>query len=338
MGHRANLVLVEDGNYRLFYCHWCAITIPSDIFWGPHYAIPFVQTQQKMEADESGWLDEIWSEGGVLVDSDRRHVLVYGGDGLHYDIPLRRLYMELLRLAWPGWTAKWAFDGITEIAEYVGYDIPESDLLGEDDSIQLDPPEEKHEVDTIGSFIFEDDSLRLFALPQFGPSELLKAGPPLIEAAKDRPGFESLKLAEWLKPGAFPVGGFHVDVPSKQIVYWSASSHDKLRRMQAAWPGWDVRWLEDRYEEHLALTRGKLIFPSYAVDDLLPKLERQLLGDSSHAIKFFQALIGRMSEEGKDMQVNPSALGDQPQEITVAVRKQLFDDLVERWKSGQSGN
>ncbi len=331
MGHRANLVLVEGGSYRLYYCHWCAKSIPNDIFWGPHYAIPFINTQQSVNNDESGWLDEVWAEGGLLVDSDRRYLLLYGGEDLKYDIRLRRVYLGLLQLAWPDWTIEWAHDGIAEIARYVGVQIPET--RDDVNPATLEAPQEKEWVSFIGSFVLEDGALRLFPLGYFASSEALLTGPGLLEDARQRPGFESLQLDDWLKPNDFPAGGFHIDVPKRQIVYWSAHDPDQLQHIQGAWPGWDVRWLEDRYEDHLALTGGKLIFPAYAVGDLLARLEGMLLSDSSHAINAFLSFIQRMSEEGKDMQINPNALSDQPQEITVAVRKQLFDDLLEQWKA-----
>lgn len=77
MGQRANLILVEGREYQLFYSHWCANTLPRDLFWGPEHAVAFIRIQRAV--DDSGWLDEVWAEGGAVVDLDRKHFLLYGG-------------------------------------------------------------------------------------------------------------------------------------------------------------------------------------------------------------------------------------------------------------------
>lgn len=69
MGQRANLILVEAGKYQLFYSHWCANTLPRDLFWGPDHAQAFIRIQRPV--GDSGWLDDVWAEGGAILDIDR---------------------------------------------------------------------------------------------------------------------------------------------------------------------------------------------------------------------------------------------------------------------------
>ena len=66
MGHRANLIIVENETYTLYYSHWCVNTITRDPFWGPDHAIRFFRAQR--EVDESGWLDDVRAEGGAVID------------------------------------------------------------------------------------------------------------------------------------------------------------------------------------------------------------------------------------------------------------------------------
>jgi hypothetical protein len=63
MGQRANLVIVRPDGYELFYSHWCANTLPRDLFWGPEHAERFIRMQRPAGHDE--WLDTIWAEGGA---------------------------------------------------------------------------------------------------------------------------------------------------------------------------------------------------------------------------------------------------------------------------------
>jgi hypothetical protein len=106
MGQRANLIIAGPEGYDLYYSHWRANTLPTDLFWGPEYAQAFVRIQRPV--DQDGWLDTIWSEGGAVIDTARRTLLLYGGEDILYDVPLRRMYLELLQTVWANWTIRWA--------------------------------------------------------------------------------------------------------------------------------------------------------------------------------------------------------------------------------------
>ncbi|GIP11396.1 hypothetical protein P4H94_06290 [Paenibacillus macerans] len=56
MGQRANLIIVRNNYYELYYSHWCANTLPKDLFWGEQHAVKFIEMQKQVE--ESGWLDD----------------------------------------------------------------------------------------------------------------------------------------------------------------------------------------------------------------------------------------------------------------------------------------
>ena len=92
MGHRANLIVVRAGGYDLYYSHWAANTLPRDLFWGPAHALAFARAQRP--ADD--WLDDVWAEGGAVIDPGARVLRLFGGEDLASDVPLRRLYLRLL--------------------------------------------------------------------------------------------------------------------------------------------------------------------------------------------------------------------------------------------------
>ncbi len=338
MGHRANLVIVNDASsYELYYCHWCANHIPHDVFWGPQYALSYIGQQQTVS--ENHWLDEIWAEGGVLVDLTRQNLLLYGGESLMFDIPLRRLYLELLSIVWDGWAIIWAHDGIGEIAEDVGLD--RRDFFKRDDEfytdpLSLNPPREKKYTSIVGSVVFEDQSLRLFPLNGLRVSEYLGYGCDyLVEAARSNPGVDHLSLHEWLESAEFPLGGFHVDVGQKRLTFWSADDPGVEDLIIELYRGWDLIWLHDGYEAQIALTRGKLMFPSPSTDALLKNLESILMSDYSGGLDSFLRLIDEKSKAGHDIQINPNALREDPQKIAADLKRQIFDQAVATWKQKQ---
>ena len=48
-------------------------------------------------------------------------LLFYGGADVLHDVPLRRVYLQMLGRVWHGWQIAWAFEGIADVADYVGY-------------------------------------------------------------------------------------------------------------------------------------------------------------------------------------------------------------------------
>src|SRR5262245_59489595 len=119
MGQRANLILIEGDKQTIYYNHWCANTLDKDLFWGPDFATSFFRIQR--EVYETGGLDDVWAEGGAILDRDNNVLLLFGGGDLRYDVPIRRVWLQMLRRVWQGWEIRWAYEGIADMADYVGY-------------------------------------------------------------------------------------------------------------------------------------------------------------------------------------------------------------------------
>lgn len=278
MGHRANLIVVRGGRYDLRYSHWAANTLTEDLFWGPEHAIAFTEAQPAAGTD---WLDDVWAEGGSVIDIDRRAFLLFGGADMLYNVPLCRFYLALLGEAWRGWSVEWADEGIADLADAVGY--PRERVLSRKPDVitspDLRPPENPDWLEFVGcvagSVRLGDGSLRLFPLTG-DPEGYLMGGPALAEAAAAQPGMDRLALAEWTS--SFPYGGFHLDLRSSRLDYWTSKDHPGIpARIAALWPGWKVTWLRDRYEGQLAACDGLLSFPQRTTGDLFDHLRSMLL-------------------------------------------------------------
>lgn len=191
MGQRANLIILHNKSYELYYSHWCANTLPNDLFWGEQYAIPYIRMQKKV--NESNWLDDVWAEGGVVVDLDQRNLLLYGGEDILYDIPLRNLFLQLMKVLWQGWTIEWALEGIAAMAAYVGYPVEKVIAVREQGNVicTLAPPEEKSWTDLIASVAFSSTEVLLFPLSGEVESILL-TGPSLIDRIDKANGYFTL--------------------------------------------------------------------------------------------------------------------------------------------------
>ena len=328
MGQRANLVIVQYGKYELFYTHWAANTLTRDLFWSPEFATAFIQMQRKV--NESGWLDDVWAEGGAVVDWDNKVFLLFGGEDILWDVPLRRIYLKLLSFVWKGWRIRWAYEGIADIAEYVNY--PRSKVLSKSDSeasnYQYDfaPPKEKSWTDVVGSVVYQDKFIGLFPL-ESDIEYLLYSGLQLVSTAENQRQFalEELILDRWIKE--FPQGGFHLDLSSQTLEFWIASETiDIISQIEQYWSGWKIIFHRDRFEFQEEKTKGKLCFPKVEDLVLIKNLEDILLrGEGNSPVDRLLEISEKDRQVGKKVEINPWALRDDRLELNIDRKKEILN-------------
>ena len=119
LGHRANYVIIENGQAQIFFSRWGAVTIPSVLLSGPERTLAYIR---QLTPDES-LLDDIWAEGGVLVNIDTQRALFWGGVSISMHPYLRRPLLAALRVLWPGWSIDWAMFGVADLARNCGWDV-----------------------------------------------------------------------------------------------------------------------------------------------------------------------------------------------------------------------
>lgn len=328
MGHRANLLLVDESGYELYYCHWCATSLVHALFWGPEFAVRYIrQTQQTNE-----WLNTVWAEGGAVLDTHRKRLLLYGGEDVLFDIPLRRVYLELLELMWEGWQVEWAYDGIVDMAAYVGYPgekVLQPPLDFSSGSITLPPPQEPDWINTIASIRLEDGTIRIMPLELMLDS-ILPYGEHLVSALKRDAELEQFSLAS--TGASFPTGGLHIDEGEKTLFFWSAYEDNLLKRIESDWEGWKIEWLKDNYETHIALTENRIKLETPSTEELLSSLKSIMLRESTSYVDTFLDILKHHPKKGYTGTINPDALQDNPQQVAVEIRERMFDEVVARWK------
>ncbi len=336
MGQRANLVIVNETGYDVYYCHWCANSLEASIFWGPEIAIKFVQ-QQTPNAD---WLDTTWSEGCVLVDTQHKVLLINGGEDILYDIPLRRLYMELLKIVWQGWMVQWAKDDLLDIADYLG--LPRSDFTG-NKSKKRDVDESWLDISNskwpdslpinIGSIRQLDGTIQIFPVWKRSHYDIIPSDLDLVKALERHEGY-----SEWTYPrDIFPNFGFHVDISQKRVSLWVSNYPGLVERNQELWDGWEIEWLGDNFEKHIELTKNRLELPpiQHTEEDILA-LSKILLREEYNPLEAIDILQQHAKEKGWSFEVNPHAFTHNPLEMNVDRRKIIFAKAIQSWRESQS--
>lgn len=247
MGNRANIVVVEDQDWRLYYAHWAGGRILDALVGGPELARRYVQTLRPCAKNE--WVNPVWADGGALIDFDRRRVLFFGDtvmDGMNE----RRAALAVLGEVWSGFEIGWAYDGTVELAGYVGAELPPYEW---DRKPNVRLARGGNHMCHLVSVVGEGGQLRMWPLWW----HLSKAwhGPALIDMLPGR-GVTTLKL------GKIPEGGCHIDIPGKRLGAWqTADTMGFFQALPDLWPGWQVECWDDRYDEHVRSCAGALRLP-----------------------------------------------------------------------------
>ncbi|NSB14524.1 hypothetical protein [Clostridium beijerinckii] len=326
MGQRANIIFVTKDSYELYYNHWCGNTIYRDLFWGVEHALSFIKEQKKVDK-ENGWLNEAWAEGGAVVDTHRKVLLIYAGEDLRYEIPLRRMYLKLLAQVWKGWDIRWANEGIADLAEYVGY--PKESLLEEYEEEECNPsfdmPLEKDDMDVIGSVTFDKNETLIFPLHGYA-EEYLFNGKESLNAINRSNGHKELKLLEWNTN--FPVGGFHIDVVNRSVSFWTATDcPGLLYKLKPKWTGWKLNWAYDKFETQIEALNKKIDFYIPTEESLLNRLRSMLLQEYKNRIDLCLLFADRMAKGGKKVEVNPWLLESKTLNMDKNIKEHIFDSL-----------
>ncbi|MEB3983560.1 hypothetical protein OQ968_20115 [Mycobacterium sp. 663a-19] len=243
MGNRANLVIVKDQDWQLYYSHWAGCRILDALIGGPELALRYIQSLRRCGKDE--WTDPLWADGGAVVDLDRRRLLFFG-DELMVDMAERRAVMTVLAAIWPAYEIGWAYDGTVELAGYVGAEL-RCHTSGTEAPVEL---EQQNRLCHLVSVVDDTGKVRMWPL-QWDVSPAWH-GPGLIRKLPGR-GVRSLTRSR------IPLGGVHIDIARKTLGAWqTADAMGVFKALPGLWSGWQTECWEDRFEEQ-ALRCGRAL-------------------------------------------------------------------------------
>lgn len=247
MGNRANMVVVENGDWTLYDAHWVGDRTLDVVAFGSEYAVRFIRAHDVAEA---GWADPASAVGGVLVDLDRRRMLFFGEE-LAVTMDERRAILSVLPHTWPGYEVGWAYGGTDELVDYVGDErYWERGRSG----VRLHRVYNQSDLCHVLSVVHPEHGLRLMPLT-WGYSAAWRGS----ELASSLP----YKGATKMRRTMIPESGVHIDVGRRVVGVWATSEARGLfDLMPELWPGWWTECWDDRYEEQVARCGGALRVPA----------------------------------------------------------------------------
>lgn len=284
--------LVGDKTY---YDKWGANDINEWLFWGPQVLGPYLRV---LGPPTDFDLDDV-AFGGFALFPEEERLLWFGGDPTDYCPFHCRLYLKLMRAAWPSkWTIEWAGRGLRTLAESVGRTPPQEmlhpafrecrDLYKK--QFRLLGEEKFSNRMTLGavSVQYLSGEMALFPIHDGDVTEsYLWAGPDeIINALSQRLPRKFVEFPLGQDEPAGTYGGFHLDFQRKVLGHWSHdASIDSIPR--EAWPDWTIIDWEERFEKHVQITQGKLQVVYPPLEDLLTHMERFLVAEDPTDCKTF---------------------------------------------------
>lgn len=247
MGNRANLVIVEDGDWDLYYAHWAGCRMLDALAFGADHALRYIRAHRLCPKDE--WTDPLWVDGGALVDVDRRRLLFFG-DELMTSMSERRAMFEVLARTWPDYAVEWAYGGTDDLSAYVGAERHWH--LGRDGQ-PAKLARGRAGLCQVVSVVGADRLVRLW--PLWWGYSVGWQGPSLLHSL---PG----KGVSRMRRDMVPESGVHIDVPKQQVGAWVTTEARGLGDLlPGRWSGWQAEFWDDRYEEQVRRCEGALRVP-----------------------------------------------------------------------------
>jgi hypothetical protein len=127
MGSRVHYIVVQGGEVRnTILGGGYGYGLDYHVAVGPELVLAWLdeRAQGSNPAEGEQWLGDTLCEGGVLLDVDKQLMLVFselpwlGSSETAYEWRLAML--DGWSRTWPGWRIEWAYDGLADLARYVG--------------------------------------------------------------------------------------------------------------------------------------------------------------------------------------------------------------------------
>ncbi|WP_155389280.1 hypothetical protein [Catellatospora paridis] len=232
-----NYVVVRDGEFTV-YAQGGGAGDGIDYLFAPGPEVVLRWLAHAGDYVDDHWFDDVLCKGGVLIDVDRRILLLFNTtfNGVAY----RAAMLQAYAATWSGWEIRWAYDGIGNLMAYVGLD-PESardegrpELVGCSD---FEPGDTLQSVVTIRG---TDGLVRRYGLSADLVRQCWLMGPDLVELVAAGPELRQAASGDEL------TAGLHLDAATRQAGLWSVEPLCGLREQWAElWPGWTLEFWGD---------------------------------------------------------------------------------------------
>lgn len=338
LGQRAVLIIAENEKYEIYYDHWCANTLDSYLFWGPEEAVSFIR---KHDPEKGYWLNDVWCEGAVLVDLDKKKLLFFGGEDITYEIPLRRVYLELLAEMWKGYEINWAYHGITDLARYAGYDWKSLMDKSKREECKIinsfDSDSGGFYITGVFSITDKNNIRKVFPLYSYDNRLIFCDNEKIIEYVNKLGDRSKVFEEERHKDYTFPSYGMHIDMTSKTSFFWESdtTNADYYDNLENLWDGWEIQYFYDDYQKHAELIENEHIFPEIDHRKCVDRIRNIVCGENNNPADTVKDIVDALKNSGKEkIEINPAVYAadsfDMPKDSRVDIFEKISAEYLKK--------
>jgi hypothetical protein len=106
-------------------------------------------------------------------------------------------------------------------------------------------------------------------------------------------------------------------------------------RLAGSNPSWHIQWDRDHFEGQLEAAGAKLAFPHASPETTLERIRAILLAPEVDRTDHVAEVV-RVAHPTAEVEISLLALRDDPLPLSDEVRKQVWEDVVRRWRSERS--
>jgi hypothetical protein len=282
VGSRVHWIVVRDGrvtNRRL--AGGAGMGLDYALGGGPDAAMSHWDDRGEL----NGWWKDDVCDGGALIDADARLLLFFTTQPWqalpHRLYPYRAAMLDGFARVWAGWRIEWAYDGIADLARYIGADPA---------VVRAPVPAKLTGEDLTGQAL-----VGLITIGSTGYGLVADDAPPWWLG----PGLPGLLTADRrITVAPMPQLGLHLDPDTRRAGLWSIKPLCGIREAWAElWPGWELDFWTDRYVNQVDRSGFALAVHRHdeALDDLARRVQTYGPGDTAIRVMYQNLQAGRGS-------------------------------------------
>jgi hypothetical protein len=287
VGSRVNYVVVRDGEYTV-YAQGGGAGYGIDYLFAPGPEVVLRWIAHAGDYAEEHWFSDLMCEGGVLMDVDKRVLLLF--NTTFNRLAYRAAMLEAYAATWSGWEIRWAYDGIGDLMAYVGLDPAAARVDNEPEQSERNEFLPGDSVRSVVTVRGADGLVRLYGLSPDQAWQRWWMGPDLVEwvaAGPELPG----DVADDV-----PRSGLDLDPATKRAGLWSLEPLRGLReRWAELWPGWTLEFWEDD------LARQAVHDPDRLYDSVTPRAIARRRHELAERVGRYWPVRATMQERGVDV-------------------------------------
>lgn len=293
MGQRANYIIKQGDQLTIYYNHWRANLISSDLYIGEKRFLEFVNSC----TPDKELIEEPWIEGCVIIDLSANHLYFWSFE-FTKDTSVVAYYILELKKKWKGWKVEVLKNRMYDAEKILGIDYISKQELQEPRKLKKAEVlnDNIEEWETAVVIIKEPTGLFVTRTGNLDNENIISYGAGIIPLLKEKRHFELPKEEDEITNTCILI-----DLSKNRIII-NESSFGLLEQSKNLWPGFELIMADFGYIEVLKLGEIDVSAIEMSPDKVIQRFHKSVkYADNFEPVKIAEKLIAT----AENIQFNP---------------------------------